>query len=284
MNLQISNLDKSPPCLQHFAVDASTKLISNLNPGVEKKLTFTGERLVPGNVIPRLFREHEDRYLFAGHFVKDRDVLDIASGAGLGTDYLRRAGAKSCLGIDIAPEAVEYSRSTYPGCRFMVGNAEEIPLPDSSIEVLVSFETIEHLKDAKKYLKECRRVLKPGGMFICSTPNHEIYRWQGHNPFHFREFSPEEFVSLVREEFPQQIKVYSQDMVCYPLFLARKAAIKIIKTLRLQRFVRRSLSKDKPETRVEYGELGRESWPVFQQYSPGRLNQPMYVVITAQKA
>jgi ubiquinone/menaquinone biosynthesis C-methylase UbiE len=140
-------------------------------------LPFTGERIVPGMGAEALFRQHEVRYLFAGSFVKNNRVLDVASGSGLGTDYLLRSGAQSCVGLDIDQAAIEYARARYPNCEFTQCEATRLCLADDSVDVVVSFETIEHIKDQKAFLSECKRVLKPEGLVICSTPNRTLSRW-----------------------------------------------------------------------------------------------------------
>src|ERR1700726_2641680 len=62
---------------------------------------YTGERIVPGKIPENLFLEHGPRYVFAGGFVNGMRVLDVACGSGIGTHYLLKAGAQSCLGFDI---------------------------------------------------------------------------------------------------------------------------------------------------------------------------------------
>src|SRR5579859_6468672 len=110
-------------------------------------LDFTGERIVAGKTEAALFREHEARYVFAGQFVKGKEVLDVACGTGLGTQYLLKAGAARCQGIDIDPAAIAYANRAYGGCFFSCGDATEIGLADNSVDVVVSFETIEHVRN-----------------------------------------------------------------------------------------------------------------------------------------
>ena len=77
-----------------------------MNAAAAVQMEYTGERVVPGLTPEVIFREHQMRYAFAGQFVLGRIVLDVASGSGIGTDYLRRAGAAACFGLDLDPPAL----------------------------------------------------------------------------------------------------------------------------------------------------------------------------------
>ena len=164
-------------------------------------MKFTGERLVPEkNKQDLIYGEHIVRYLFAKQFIKDKVVLDIASGVGYGTRILAE-NVKRIIGVDISKEAIEYAKRNYAckNCEFLVGDAEKLNFEDKSFDVVVSFETIEHLKNYKKFLEEIRRTLKDNGLFIVSTPNKEIY--PPGNPFHIKEFSEKEFKTELQKLF-----------------------------------------------------------------------------------
>ena len=90
---------------------------------------------------------------------------------------------------------------------------------------MVSFETLEHLKDQRKFLMECRRVLRPGGVMICSTPNTTIYRWQGEgaNPYHVHELITQEFIDLVETYFGES-RLFSQAEELYPSYVLKRIA------------------------------------------------------------
>ena len=140
--------------------------------------------------------EHVFRYAFACQQVKKLNVLDIASGEGYGTHALSQV-AKSVIGVDISPEAVEHAQKKY-GLVFKTGSAEQIPIESASLDAVVSFETIEHVPNPKKFVEEAFRVLKPEGLFIVSTPNKDVYlKGQAINPFHCSELTKSEFVSLL---------------------------------------------------------------------------------------
>ena len=157
--------------------------------------------MVPEEAHARIFWEHVARYRFAKDFVRGKRVLDIACGEGYGAAALAKAGAASVVGIDLSAEVCDHARRKY-GLDARAGDAQAIPLPDRSIDVVVSFETIEHVDDPAAFLGECARVLVPEGMLIVSTPNRPVYSGEGEqNPFHRLEFDEEEFVELLRSQF-----------------------------------------------------------------------------------
>lgn len=246
-------------------------------------LEYTGERIVPGKTEEPLFREHEARYVFAGRYVAGKEVLDIACGTGVGTDYLRGAGAVSCYGIDIDGGAIEYAKAAYPRCRFAQGDALCISLPDSSVDVVVSFETIEHVTDHRKFILECKRVLRSSGLLICSTPNRSLYRWLTRNPYHFREFTAQEFGSLLSEHF-SEVALFSQATSIFPLYLARHFTARTLDRLRLKRLARKIIPRRVPAgMRTAFSSSNGEAMCEISDYKRGWLKQPIYLIAVARK-
>jgi 2-polyprenyl-3-methyl-5-hydroxy-6-metoxy-1,4-benzoquinol methylase len=130
---------------------------------------------------------HLDRYRFASCYATDRSVADIACGTGYGAAHLRVAGATSVIGIDACASGIEYARRFHAagGISFRAGSAYETDLPGASLDLVVSFETIEHLADENGLLEEFLRILKPGGRLVLSTPND----WGLQRaPFHVRNY------------------------------------------------------------------------------------------------
>ena len=162
---------------------------------------FNLERVVPNEERTKfLFQEHAIRYLFASQFVKSKTVLDAACGSGYGSSILMNAGAKKVVGIDNSSEAIEYCNKNYKkeDIEFKIENCEKINL-DTMFDIIVSFETIEHLKNQDNFLSGIKRVLKDDGIFIVSTPNKENY--PSDNPFHFNEFTESEFKMFLGKYF-----------------------------------------------------------------------------------
>lgn len=247
-------------------------------------LDFTGERIVPGKTAEALFREHEERYVFAGQYVPGKDVLDVACGTGIGTSFLRGAGARRVWGLDIAPDAISYAKVRYPECEFALSDATNLCLDDESVDVVISFETVEHVDNQIGFLMECRRVLKLGGVLICSTPNLEISRWSASNPFHTREFAPKEFLDLVKSAFPSA-ELFAQKSRSFLPYLSRKLILGVLEWLRLRRVIEGMLvyKRAPGRSRMEFvNDLSGLAESICR-YTPNFLRQPTFLIAVAHK-
>jgi SAM-dependent methyltransferase len=172
-------------------------------------LEFTGERFVPG-VAGEIAHEHWHRYALARRFAAGKRVLDAACGEGYGSALLAGVAA-DVVGVDIAEETIAHARAAYAGCaglRFEQAPATALPLPDASVDVVVSFETLEHLPrdDQPRMLAEFARVLTREGVLLLSAPNPVEYSdARGYrNPFHLHEPPREELARLVGVAFAAQ--------------------------------------------------------------------------------
>jgi len=171
-------------------------------------LKFTGERMVPEHSGIPTFWAHIYRYRFALPFVKNKRVLDIACGEGYGTSSLQLAGAKNTIGIDISFMACKFAYQKYRETN-IVGSGEEIPLSDNSVDLLISFETIEHLNRPLQFLKETKRVLSEKGILIISSPNKDVYDLNCNNEYHLNEFTKNEFIKSLRRYYIS-LKLFGQ--------------------------------------------------------------------------
>jgi SAM-dependent methyltransferase len=169
----------------------------------------TGERVIPAVHAEELvYAEHVARYRFAAQFARGRRVLDAGAGEGYGVAMIGAAGAASVVGVDIDDEAVAHAKETY-GAEFIQGDITALPFPDKSFDLVVCFETIEHVSDPATALMEFRRVLSDDGLLIISTPNRDEYLVE--NEFHEREYSPEEFDGLLSDQFRLRTRLYQQN-------------------------------------------------------------------------
>jgi 2-polyprenyl-3-methyl-5-hydroxy-6-metoxy-1,4-benzoquinol methylase len=169
----------------------------------------TGERLIPDLQRDELiYAEHLARYRLAAQLVSGRRVLDAGCGEGYGTRLLVAGGATSVVGVDIDEQTVAHARERY-GLDFRVSDVAELPFEDASFDVIVCFETIEHVADAARVLAELRRVLANEGLLVVSTPNALEYMVE--NEFHAREYSPAEFDRLLASHFSERRWLYQQN-------------------------------------------------------------------------
>jgi GT2 family glycosyltransferase/SAM-dependent methyltransferase len=177
-------------------------------------MKFTGERYLPSEE-GKLRLEHYHRYALVMDLVKAKDVLDVASGEGYGS-FLMSSSAKTVTGVDISLEAVKHASAKYQSgnIKFLQGSATELNFPDSSFDVVISFETLEHLSQQTEMISELRRVLKPEGCLVISSPNRPIYSEESgeHNEYHVKELNFIELDDLLRERF-ESVQYYGQRML-----------------------------------------------------------------------
>jgi SAM-dependent methyltransferase len=167
-------------------------------------LEITSERFFPSQT-GQIKYEHWHRYALCLSAVAGKTVLDIASGEGYGSALLAQT-ARAVTGVDIAQEAVAHASARYAGrsnLRYLHGSCAAIPLPDQAVEVVTSFETIEHHEQHEEMMREIKRVLRPGGLLIISSPNKlvhtDLLKYQ--NPYHPKELYYEEFAALLGRHF-----------------------------------------------------------------------------------
>ncbi len=165
-------------------------------------LEWTGKWFLPWIQDAIIAYEHLHRYVYARQFVNGKSVLDLAAGEGYGANLLA-ASARQVIGIDLDASAVGHASAKYRAAnlQFIVGSITEIPAADESFDVVTCFEAVEHIQDQTDLLREVKRVLKPHGLFISSTPNKPEYQVDEANPYHVKELSPEEFDTLLRTQF-----------------------------------------------------------------------------------
>lgn len=215
---------------------------------------ITCERLTIGaDFNPDVELEHLERYRYASAFARDADVVDIACGSGYGSKMLADAGASDVRGFDVEASAVEYASEHFVATNlsYAQGDAENLPtVPDNSADLVVSFETIEHLNRVSPYLQEVRRILRPGGQFLVSTPDRRLascmypLRGRPNNGYHVEEFTGPQLREMLETagfdivEFCGQNYIHSA-LAFWPLQLSLKASGYALRPLGGARFVRR---------------------------------------------
>ncbi|SNR36617.1 class I SAM-dependent methyltransferase [Lutibacter flavus] len=170
---------------------------------IRNKYISSGERLEFYD-FSNVTIEHLHRYAIANDFVKSKVVLDIASGEGYGSNILSTTAAQ-VIGVDIDIESIKNANKKYAknNLKYILGSADNIPLESNSIDIVVSFETIEHHDKHEEMMLEIKRVLKQEGILIMSSPDKKYYTdLSGQiNPFHIKELYFEEFKTLVNNYF-----------------------------------------------------------------------------------
>lgn len=187
-------------------------------PEHDDALEFTGERFTP-ECVREIVYEHWHRYAWARGLVAGKDVLDCACGEGYGSRLLADR-ARSVVGVDVDPEAVAHARKRYAADKleFVEADALDLPFDDDRFDVVVSFETLEHLADHDELLAGFRRVLKPGGVLLLSSPDKRTYSdLTGYdNEFHVRELYRDELEGLLGRHFPNY-RLHGQKLMFHSL-------------------------------------------------------------------
>ncbi len=174
-------------------------------------LRDTSERYLPDSSDFLTGNEHFHRYFIARELARGKKVLDIACGEGYGS-FLLAEQASEVISCDKNIEAIKHARHVYqrPNLSFMQGDARHLPIKGSNIfDLIVCFETLEHIAEQQTLMGEIKRLLKPDGLLIISTPNSSVYGKEGKNPFHDKELDLAEFKELLRQHFTQT-KLYGQ--------------------------------------------------------------------------
>jgi len=179
-------------------------------------LPFTGERFTP-ECVREIWYEHMHRYAYAAGFVAGKRVLDAACGEGYGSALLAHAGA-SVLGVDIDGQTIAHAQQRYAEVDrldFMQGDVTGLDhLADASFDVVVSFETLEHVHEQQRMVAGFRRLLAPGGLLLISSPDKRTYSdMRGYqNEFHVRELYRDQLEALLASEFPA-FRIYAQKLL-----------------------------------------------------------------------
>jgi 2-polyprenyl-3-methyl-5-hydroxy-6-metoxy-1,4-benzoquinol methylase len=153
---------------------------------------------------------HLARYQFAAEYSRGKQVCDVACGTGYGAAWLAAEGQATRVdGFDCSAETIAYANQKFGSeqVRFYQGQAESLPVSDQTYQLVTSFETIEHLADPERVIDEFARILQPGGLLICSTPNLWPLEIAMH---HLQVFSRDSFLELLQRRF-QVCSLFNQN-------------------------------------------------------------------------
>jgi ubiquinone/menaquinone biosynthesis C-methylase UbiE len=187
-----------------MAINGAPILPSKQVISTNQQLTFTGERFLP-NEAGEMWAEHWHRYHAIQHLVAGKRVLDVACGEGYGSALLSRV-ASAVSGVDISNEAITHATAKYltqKNLNFIEASCTQLPFADHSFDVVVSFETIEHITEHDAFLDEIKRVLTADGLLIISSPNKAEYSDARNfqNEFHVKELYRDELAALLEKRF-----------------------------------------------------------------------------------
>jgi len=172
---------------------------------VSGSLEFTGERFTP-ECEREIWYEHFHRYTLAARWCENARTLDAACGEGYGSALLSQSAA-SVEAVDISEQAIAHAGQRYGHLQqvgFQVADCTALPFADNEFDRVVSFETLEHLAEHDQLLAEFRRVLKPDGFLILSSPDKATYSdgQDSANEHHVKELYRVELEALILRHFP----------------------------------------------------------------------------------
>ena len=143
-------------------------------------------------------------YQFAAQNAAGKRVLDVDCGAGYGSWLLSRAGATQVIGVAEDPAGLAWARAQFAGptVQFREGTFRSLPLASGDVDLAVSLETLERLRDVPAFVEELHRVLAPGGLLVLSTPlTRGPARLHPQDPLHVREADDVELAAMLSPHF-----------------------------------------------------------------------------------
>lgn len=224
-------------------------------------MTFEDERLVPEEAVEASLQEHLARYRFARQHARGR-ILDVACGTGYGTAML------GATGVDLSLDALRYAHSRHPAA-YVAADAARLPF-GRIFDSIVSFETIEHVPDPARFVAECARVLKPGGTFLVSTPNRELWSPRSATPLqrhHVKEFTRKEFLEVLQ---PFNVQLFGQLLLSRrgaALWEGKELAKRVVRAFlpvrRFRRTAQRRLDRLEPDPKYAVLPCGSKTAAIF---------------------
>ncbi len=162
-------------------------------------------------IVPEQYRTPDEQLLYLRHcfaytataalLPQGVRVLELGCGEGYGTPLL--AAGRQLTALDCAPAAVARARrrAALPAVPFATGDGTRLPFAAAAFDAVVALQVIEHVADDAGFLREVRRVVRPGGQAILTTPNRATRIAPGHKPwnrFHLREYEAADLQALLQ--------------------------------------------------------------------------------------
>jgi len=198
---EIDSLKEENFCLK-FEIDALAELL----------IRNESERMVPNFSLEVIEHDHLDRYNLVLEYSMNKDVLEVACGTGYGSYIMAtKGGAHSVFACDISEQAIRYASHRYRNdiIHFSIQDAERLIL-NKKFDLVISFETVEHLTNCNQFLKNIKDCLNTNGFFIVSTPIAEVDIVESPiNPYHKQEWGFSYFQKMISEYFVIE-KIYLQ--------------------------------------------------------------------------
>lgn len=180
-----------------FCLNYEMKALSDIT------LRKESERWIPGFLYKVTEEEHLDRYNYIINLTKDKKVLDIACGSGFGSYIIATEGnAKYVIGVDLDNNAIRYANHKFQHDKIkrFVGDAVKFKY-EEKFDIIISFETIEHIPDYKGFINNLHDNLNENGKLVISTPIIPFTTDKPINPYHVIEWSYQDFTILLSEHF-----------------------------------------------------------------------------------
>jgi len=115
------------------------------------------------------------RYYWAGKYSNGNDVVEVACGTGQGLGYLQTV-SKSIEGADISDKILDIAKRHYKGrVQLRQFDVQEMPYGNATKDVVLLFEAIYYIPNAEKFIRECKRILRPNGKVLIVTANKDLY-------------------------------------------------------------------------------------------------------------